>query len=747
MIKESGVHVEEQLRRLLGNLPGMAYRCRNEPEWPMDFVSDGCRALTGYSARDLVDCSPEYGALVHERDRESLWASVQTAVRQRRPFEVEYRIIAADGTEKWVWERGVGVLDASGAPRFLEGFISDITARKRAESFARYEVLARVAPVGIFETDASGSCTYVNERWCELTGLSPSQASGRGWELAIHPADRERIATLWQQSATNNTIYRAEFRFQRPDGRTTWVLTQASSFHDDQGVAGYVGGVTDINEAKELEAEITRRLEVKTAALRESEEFYRSIHDHDYDLIFVLDERGVITDVRGATHQMNIAPEEAIGRQGRTLIHEDDRDFAQAVREQAVSTDGSVRRLEFRIQNAHGQWRWREARVINLLAVPAVAGILAISIDIHEEKLAKEDLKTREARLNELVETTQDAVVFIDSAAAITRFNRAAQGIFGYSETEMIGESVKQLMPERYASEHDEYIARYERTGEPHAIGSIRTHVGRRASGEEFPLELSVTELKTDTEVAYAAFIRDISDKVELQKKLLEGERLAAIGTTAATFAHEIGNPLNGMYLNMQLLQRRLARAELPEQAVSSMAVCVSEVERLRDLLSEFRSLSRRQSFHFEPVDVASLLDDVVAGQRADCEAHGVRIESSVLAALPTVHADASKVKQVVLNLCKNSVEAMPEGGELRLEATAIDGSVELRVEDTGSGVPSGVDVFEPFATTKTEGTGLGLAIVKQIMAAHGGWITYETQSGRGTTFVLSLPTRPSHTR
>jgi two-component system sensor kinase FixL len=197
---------------------------------------------------------------------------------------------------------------------------------------------------------------------------------------------------------------------------------------------------------------------------------------------------------------------------------------------------------------------------------------------------------------------------------------------------------VNLLMAEPYAGEHDGYIERYERTKEPRAIGRIRVVAARRKNGDVFPIELSVTEIHTDQEVHYAAFIRDISEKVRLQEQLLDNERLATIGATAAKLAHEIGNPLNSMSITLQLLQRRLRSYE-------------------------------------------------------------------------TVLDDAEKLKQVVLNLCKNAVEAMPEGGRLTVCARCEAKQVCVEVADTGVGIPPGVNIFEPFVTTKAEGTGLGLSI------------------------------------
>jgi PAS domain S-box-containing protein len=146
----------------------------------------------------------------------------------------------------------------------VTSIIRDISKRKRAEealreSEQRYHLLASVSPVGIFHTDAKGNCLYVNERWCEVTGLTPEQAKGEGWASALHPDDRERISDEWHSAARDKLPFRSEYRFKRPDGVTTWVFGQAVSVRDGGEAKGYVGTITDITEAKLAEEALQAR--------------------------------------------------------------------------------------------------------------------------------------------------------------------------------------------------------------------------------------------------------------------------------------------------------------------------------------------------------------------------------------------------------------------------------------------------------------------------------------------------------
>jgi signal transduction histidine kinase len=296
---------------------------------------------------------------------------------------------------------------------------------------------------------------------------------------------------------------------------------------------------------------------------------------------------------------------------------------------------------------------------------------------------------------------------------------------------------------------HDDYVERYEQTREPRAIGRIRTVAARRKNGEVFPIELSVTEVEVDEEVRYGAFIRDISERVRLQEQLIERERLAAIGTTAAKFAHEVGNPLNGMYMTAQLLERRLAKQgeALDKRVRSSLQNLMSEIIRLNQLLREFRALSRRRDLDLRSTALDVLVTETLAAAGPNYAARGIRVEQLFPADLPMVMVDGDKLKQVLLNLCKNAAEAMPQGETLTVRAHNSGEEVRLEVADTGVGIPAGVNIFEPFTTTKSEGTGLGLTIAQQIVAAHGGTITYTSEPGKGTTFTLVLPLTPPGTQ
>jgi two-component system sensor kinase FixL len=367
----------------------------------------------------------------------------------------------------------------------------------------------------------------------------------------------------------------------------------------------------------------------------------------------------------------------------------------------------------------------------------------------RQKERALGDLKAEKDFSQKLIDTAQDALVSIDRQARIMLFNPAAERMFGYTSDEVRGKKVNLLMAEPYATEHDGYIARYERTQEPHAIGRIRTVTAKRKNGKLFPVEISVTEIDTDDVVYYAAFIRDISEKTRLQEELIEKEKLATVGMTAAKIGHELANPLNSISLALQLLEQRVGKistAQEAEKVIPNLAKIRDEVSRLNNLLSDFRAFARQETFRFRQTALNELIDDVIDLEAPRLAHDKVMLERDLPDDLPEVVIDRDKLKQVLLNLCRNAAEAMTNGGTITIKARALEQDVIVEISDTGSGISHDTDIFEPFFTTKKEGTGLGLTIVRQIIARHGGHISYRSEPGKGTTFRIALPRNGSGT-
>jgi signal transduction histidine kinase len=208
------------------------------------------------------------------------------------------------------------------------------------------------------------------------------------------------------------------------------------------------------------------------------------------------------------------------------------------------------------------------------------------------------------------------------------------------------------------------------------------------------------------------------------------------LNTTAALFAHEVASPLQGMSASLQLMESGL---QTNHDAVLTMRTFRREVDRLIILLNEFRSASVPRSLNLKSSDLREVVEEALAIQMIVYRNAGVNVRFQFENGLPALDLDASKIKQVILNLCNNALDAMPKGGDLNIRCYSLGATVILEIADTGTGIQQGLDPFALFKTTKADGTGLGLPIVEQIVLAHNGTIEYTSEPGRGTTFKIIL--------
>ena len=232
----------------------------------------------------------------------------------------------------------------------------------------------------------------------------------------------------------------------------------------------------------------------------------------------------------------------------------------------------------------------------------------------------------------------------------------------------------------------------------------------------------------------------NVTDRKRSLPKSQETERLALVGTMAAVFAHEVANPLSGLSASLRFVESDLEEKDFDVPFLrATVQGAMREVDRLVTLLNEFRSLAVPQRLDLKLTDFQEIIEEILASEKLAYRAAGITVKTD-FESLPMIRIDPAKIKQVVLNLCKNAVEAMRGGGCLMVKAYRSELMVVLEISDDGIGVAHGVNIFELFKTTKPCGSGLGLPVVQQIVSAHNGTINYTTEAGQGTTFKVCLP-------
>lgn len=349
---------------------------------------------------------------------------------------------------------------------------------------------------------------------------------------------------------------------------------------------------------------------------------------------------------------------------------------------------------------------------------------LAQSRLFREREHLRRELERSERRHREVLETVPAFVLGFDSEGHIVLWNRWLEEITGFARDEMLGTPGAHL-------------------------------VGRSGTDRRLPLKRGGYRLvRWQTAVVPGdghgtityGLGRDVTDEREMLRRTLRAERLAAVGTLAAGLAHEVRNPLNSAQLQLSVLERRVERGDQePESLLGVTRVVKDEIKRLDRLVSDFLAFAQPRPLELQRTPVNELVESVVELVQPEADAQGVVIRVELEPFAGMVLVEPERMRQVLLNLVRNALEAMADGGSLTLRTRGADdlGNVRIEVEDSGPGFAEDAPVFDAFYTTKEGGTGLGLAIVHRIVTAHDGNIRVESHPGR-TCFTVLLPDQPS---
>lgn len=356
-----------------------------------------------------------------------------------------------------------------------------------------------------------------------------------------------------------------------------------------------------------------------------------------------------------------------------------------------------------------------------------------------------------------VVASALDAVIVVDEMGIVVTINPAAEATFGFGRDEAMGRPIGELIvPDHLRQAHENGLARYRATRQPHVLGRRVEMEARRKDGRIIPVELAITEVNLSDRRLFTANLRDLSAardsqaEIERQRDALhQSEKLAALGSLLAGVAHELNNPLSIVLGQATMLREDVDDSEASAAVRARVEGIETAAERCARVVRSFLSIARQRKAEKRAVALAPLLDGAVDLMLYSMQSGGISVTRDYDdESLPEILADPDLVQQVVVNLLANATQALEEvegRREIRVSASAAaGGKVNIVVADNGPGVPSEIAprIFDPFFTTKPQGagTGIGLSVSRGLAEAHGGDLRLLDSLPDGAAFELSLP-------
>jgi two-component system sporulation sensor kinase A len=479
------------------------------------------------------------------------------------------------------------------------------------------------------------------------------------------------------------------------------------------------------------------RLEEEVSILNH---FYDSCRLVCTDAIITTDAEGVLSSLNHPAQELiGYLPAEVIGRPLRLFLKGGEME-AERIRARLVDQD-TVHLFDTEIVGKNGQIipvhlsasQLKDARGFTV-------GFIAVCHDLSPIRNLQTAMEQKDKFLASILRNSADAILTMDSREQVTSWNKGAEAIFGYTEEEMLGQSLEVLIPENLKQERElERISRIARME-----GYLRSFQTQRVTkdGRLIDVIFTRTAIKDNQGniIGYSSVLKDVTEQKLIERHLAQMEKLSAIGELSAGLAHEIKNPLAGIKGAIEIIREGLSEENSHRGILGEV---LSEVSRIDRIVINLLSYAKPKKPDFVKVELGSLIQNVISFLRNLADSKRISLSFAGPREVPLLDADENDLKQLFLNLILNSVEALPEGGAVTVKLEVIpDSRLKIEVSDNGPGIPTENlgQIFRPFFTTKAEGTGLGLATCNRIVTDYGGKIQVRSELGHGTAFLIDLP-------
>ena len=665
-----------------------------------------------------------------------------------KTIEVMEEFVSQDGRKLHLHLIETPIFDPRGQVVGSQGILFDVTQRKQeAETLAQSVALLRTTTEatinGLLVVDNNHRITIFNSRFLEIFDITRNLAES---------GDATAVAELAQTQVSDSDVFlhRIQEVLAKPEESSFDILTLKNGrviervSHPqklDDRIIGRVWSFRDVTDQRRAEQAVVER-----------EQLLRQVIDLVPHFIFAKDSQSrLLLANRAMAESSGLTVEQMTGRsdiefaadllEAKAFIR-DDRDVMESGRPKFIPEERFTR---------------KDGRVLTLetYKIPVTnpvrngPSLLGVAVDITERRAAEQQLK----QMAVMLESSDEAISSINLAGVITSWNRGAETVFGYSAPEIIGSPDQRLYLPDQLAERERVL---DQIGRGEGFKRLQTERLRK-DGKRIRIVATISPLRDarGIVVGAATIATDVTRQQLLEEQLRQSQKMEAIGQLAGGVAHDFNNIL-------AVIQMQIELAHMDSPFTSAQEACLQEIEtaakRGANLTRQLLLFSRRQRLQPREVDLGDAIINMTKMLRRIL-GEDIRIQFKYASQPLFVHADAGMIDQVLMNLTLNSRDAMPHGGHLIIETTAVEmdelavmqssearpGSfVRLSISDTGCGIPHEIlpRIFEPFFTTKDvgKGTGLGLATVFSIVQQHQGWINVSSEPGCGTTFDIYFP-------
>jgi two-component system sensor kinase FixL len=476
--------------------------------------------------------------------------------------------------------------------------------------------------------------------------------------------------------------------------------------------------------------------------------------DASPDGVVGIDAAGIVRTYNSSYALMfGYGPTEAVGKDIKVFLPSSRREpdgFPSSRRKTNRELTGGIRR------EVMGRRKDKSTFQANLTVGEGVLDCDKISIgilrDATEQKLAMQNRRKGEVLTRSILDVVPEAIVVMDELGVIRTFSPAASRLFGCAPAMAIGKNVEFLIPSSYGRHHDTSLAQFGISEEQRTLGKGRIVVGRCGDGTTFSMELTIEEIDEEGERLFVGFMRDISecqrDLKDAQAELLHASRLSAMGQMTAAIAHELNQPLTAIANYLTAARRALlgAKAQNSKRYVlDMMAEASKQTLRAGSIIRNLRDFLEKHERNRAPEDLNKLVEEATALGFIGAGDNNIKMRLDLAPELPPVMIVRVQIQQVLINLIRNSMEAMMGMRKRELSIStdlAVPGFAQVTVADTGPGLSAEISqrLFQPFVSTKDKGMGIGLSICRSIIDSHGGKISILPDRPVGTAFQILLP-------